>query len=889
MTTAALRALILSLATFALAACGGGSSNSAAQLQIGTEALQVRPGSAKSVTVGINSAGQLQIGTQDPQISPSSAKQVSPSSVKSISDEMTGSSSVVNERISLSVSDSTVAQVSPSTCVVSSGAPTCTVTITGKKVGLISLLAHADGYADASSAVTVAGTANPYGTISVVADTQTFYSGASVPYPFSITVQLDPATGTNSQQIPPDNPLVVMMNQPAGITLDIAQCNIWTSSPSCTISGTIDATKVTSKTSFTSIISPTGAWVAGNNAPFGVQDDVTITWNGTTQQSAGTINVGSQNSSGQIYLGMKAPLFVYLTGDTLLQSAYTVTVTSTDTTALMFYSYPDGFNSNDKMETFDSVTCNLKLDNSSPASFASSVTSCGFGLLPLKGSAGDGLDIALNVTVATAAPTPSGYTPSYQSTVYLKSVDNSQSGDGRTITFTNNSSDTVLVAANAGSANAYTSPTSVASGGDPTNPARTKAGAQSYCGPTALGKNACPIGSTCVQGGAGVAKGKTPFMCFWDNPGFANKTGVLAPAPAPNSSTTQFIPQWSGITSGGQQIQWSGNYYVQQCPGGACPSVPSTPGTGPTYAAHTLAEVTYQHNTVDYYDVSIINGANYALAFGPTSGQGKAPTSADYYSCGIPGSNPYPGSYLQNSTWNFAPSASSSFPADQTITDSPASYFAVVAPSTQGVTPCSGQKTCTGAGVGGNICGWNESDVLTGQFTFDPSKRVCGDFVSWATANQIWGWNENTNSSYLNIAPFDFATPNTISPPYVVSTSPLIKQSSISVGDLQLCINNSFSSYTNPAPTGQPAVMACGGTNWTNIATPAVNYTTQGPAWVEYVLPTITWLKNACPTCYTYPFDDMSSTFTCEKGVVSTGSNYLNYTISISGPTNTMN
>jgi hypothetical protein len=81
------------------------------------------------------------------------------------------------------------------------------VTVTGKKAGAFSLLARAEGYADASSDVTVAGSASPYGTISVAAETRTFFSGANVPYPFSITVKLDPATGTTSQQIPADNPL----------------------------------------------------------------------------------------------------------------------------------------------------------------------------------------------------------------------------------------------------------------------------------------------------------------------------------------------------------------------------------------------------------------------------------------------------------------------------------------------------------------------------------------------------------------------------------------------------------------------------------------------------------------------------------------------------------
>ncbi len=366
-------------------------------------------------------------------------------------------------------------------------------------------------------------------------------------------------------------------------------------------------------------------------------------------------------------------------------------------------------------------------------------------------------------------------------------------------------------------------------------------------------------------------------MCFWDKPVFANGTGIIQP----NTSTTLFIPQWSGITTGPQQIQWSGNYYVQKCPGGTCPSSATTPGTGPAYAANTLAEVTYQHNTVDYYDVSIINGVNYALAFGPTDVQKN---TSDYY-CGTPGASAPPlgvSATLPNSPWTFAPTRAS-FPSDQSgkVGDSPSSYFAVVEPTTT-PTSCTTQSTCTASGTSGPVCGWNKDKVLSGQFAFASTDRVCGTFVSWATADQIWGWNGNTDIKHPNQAPFDFATPNTITPPFN-------GQSTISVGDLQLCVNNSFSSYTDPAPTNQPAVMACGGTNWPTITTPSVDYTTEGSAWVPYVLPTITWLKQACPTCYTYPFDDMSSTFTCEKDVVKDGSNNLNYTIQIASPTNTFN
>ena len=37
------------------------------------------------------------------------------------------------------------------------------------------------------------------------------------------------------------------------------------------------------------------------------------------------------------------------------------------------------------------------------------------------------------------------------------------------------------------------------------------------------------------------------------------------------------------------------------------------------------------------------------------------------------------------------------------------------------------------------------------------------------------------------------------------------------------------------------------------------------------------WLKAACPSAYTYPFDDMSSTFTCSNYVG--GVNSVNYQV----------
>jgi hypothetical protein len=43
------------------------------------------------------------------------------------------------------------------------------------------------------------------------------------------------------------------------------------------------------------------------------------------------------------------------------------------------------------------------------------------------------------------------------------------------------------------------------------------------------------------------------------------------------------------------------------------------------------------------------------------------------------------------------------------------------------------------------------------------------------------------------------------------------------------------------------------------------------------VQPTLQWLKSGCPSAYTYPYDDMSSTFTCQE--YSNGVNSVDYII----------
>jgi hypothetical protein len=188
--------------------------------------------------------------------------------------------------------------------------------------------------------------------------------------------------------------------------------------------------------------------------------------------------------------------------------------------------------------------------------------------------------------------------------------------------------------------------------------------------------------------------------------------------------------------------------------------------------------------------------------------------------------------------------------------------------------------TCSAAG---EVCGYGGFSALLNA-TPPNYTPVCGQQLTWVSANQVWSQNQNATGTGSNTAPFSFAA-NT---------------GTNTVGNYQLCSGTTFSAYNGPGST--PTGAACGGVMWgasqtgqvangftwgrpTNdgtiptglgITQPSqpVNYASTN--WLTYVLPTIQWLKTACPTCYTFPFDDMSSTFQCSNktNAISYGVNF---------------
>jgi hypothetical protein len=208
---------------------------------------------------------------------------------------------------------------------------------------------------------------------------------------------------------------------------------------------------------------------------------------------------------------------------------------------------------------------------------------------------------------------------------------------------------------------------------------------------------------------------------------------------------------------------------------------------------------------------------------------------------------------------------SASFPPGQTLSGDASSYFMVVVPST-GLPgqSCTKHSTCTSAPD--TTCGYATGNLNS---TFDFATRTCGKPVALLTADAIWGFNATS----ANAAPFAFTT-----------SWPNGNGGTVSVGDLQLCINSTYSAYisngSGSAFPVQAIALACGGVMWggtespgpqqnpsgnvgLNLTPPTQPVQTANANWISNVLPTIQWLKQACPTCYTYPFDDMSSTFTC--------------------------
>lgn len=355
---------------------------------------------------------------------------------------------------------------------------------------------------------------------------------------------------------------------------------------------------------------------------------------------------------------------------------------------------------------------------------------------------------------------------------------------------------------------------------------------------------ACPAGTTCVTT-------RNPPGCFWDFPAPSCGTAVLAAG-----ASATYVLRAPAITAPGQTTatKWSGNVYAStecsstgtgcrtaQCATsaqgtttvGACPD-----GTGPQ-GPTTLAELTLQPDRADYYDVSAINGVNVPVAMGPLGG---ASNPSNAYTCATAGAVA-PSAGLAACTWAF--DAAIALAAG--TTDESALLRAVV----PGGTSCTSDASCTSP----EVCG---TALVFGGNT---ATRTCGAQVGWWSADEVCAYTANAAG-----APLDCATAVT---------------GQGTDADLYGCAGaNSGSCYAATAGT-----TCCGCPDWvvggqTVAVAPGFACHAGNAQWAATAMPWAAFLKAACPTAYSFPFDDATSTFTCSTPAPSAASpNSMGYAI----------
>ncbi|HTR62351.1 MAG TPA: thaumatin family protein [Candidatus Binataceae bacterium] len=460
--------------------------------------------------------------------------------------------------------------------------------------------------------------------------------------------------------------------------------------------------------------------------------------------------------------------------------------------------------------------------------------------------------------------------------------------------------------------------------------------------PTAAGTSdlycSCNQDSDC---GAGAACNTSSHLCFYALPSPTSFTG-FAPSSPWNSElpaagdTASFCLSHPGVTYNGNsipaQVWWSGNVFARtgcqpdgtSCLTGDCTNHPNSScsaGTGGNQPA-SLAEITMQSTATDYYDVSVINGANVGVEFGPIAGPTQAPGNvAPQYWCATPGSGcSYDfGKYATN-----VPLPSASNPTDYTtmlmLAESactvgtgnpragqpPTGCPAFVDPqgdaySCSGAanarngacyktcssdSQCPGNLRCLQAGDGNSYCQCSaQTDCGAGQYcgtqlvpglgssTLSPQLYLqqCGSFEGWWTADTLCG-NVNTivgapppAQPALNcragLTDGDGKTTN------IASLLECATFSSSAPGGVAGNPANASSCYNSVAGA---SAGCCGCATdpsnplsdlWPSASAGCVN---NNSTWASQVQPLVAILKQACPTAYSYPYDDFTSTFQCQ-------------------------
>lgn len=532
------------------------------------------------------------------------------------------------------------------------------------------------------------------------------------------------------------------------------------------------------------------------------------------------------------------------------------------------------------------------------ASFSCSVTTNCNHTVPSK-QAGGSCTVSLNVTKPSSLPASTSFTfnLSYGSYNALL-ISNAFALNGtnpippadsyRTITFKNSCNQTIWFGTITGAAptkNVLTGGSIDCSGasGDAGKQACTNAGGACYAridAPDACLSQSCTSDADCVTGASCYS---STNKCFWNNPSPSNQSFELTTG----ATNTVRIPEYE---SNGLGVVWSGAFGGRTgCTTGTCTSALCTAGGENAEGVCSLgvgfqqpatqAEptfITYATGTVptlypDAYDVTTINGVNVPMSMYPT-GASTPTVGNNPYTCGFAGYNAAVPSSGGDSTNTIGASSWT------VSTYAPNVAYRYVVPSSSSITRCTTDGDCSS----GQYCGLSYVSESIGSTAAPGSGYlVCGAFAGWFTADQICG----TNNEFTTAIDKNGSTVEN----FQCNSSPISGPGTMT--NLYQCNGD----YANSCYSAGAVSSCCGCANWnsdgTLVQVPTnTSYVAacvaQNSSWTgsfnsinqPQVYDTVLFLKRSCPSCYVYPFDDASSSFTCTNGTT-TVNNTEGYTV----------
>ena len=388
---------------------------------------------------------------------------------------------------------------------------------------------------------------------------------------------------------------------------------------------------------------------------------------------------------------------------------------------------------------------------------------------------------------------------------------------------------------------------------------------------------------------------------------------------APSGGWAEFCLAQASVEYNGapiaSEVWWSGGVFARTgcksdgtgCATADCNAAPNSncgAGVGGSNPA-TIAEFTLQSKQNDFYDITVINGANVAEKMRPLPAATATPAGVpEPYWCKIPGSTIAQGGKCD---WNFGRYAkwvhypkgsvtdytsfllNSSKPCSTTTTPNgcPSGYTCSGAPGACFLTcdpsnsnACPDSLECLPSQDGNNYCQCSKQSECGGKgycgTQFIAGKGLllqqCGKFAGWWSADDFCTGFPNDTIGPLNCGA-SITDGDNSSQTNLASLFACAVKGGQSPGNGTSCYNDGTSATYPSTCCGcatydqddADGLSKFWPKNGTSSCSKVGDLTANDPVWDTEIQPWLVNLKRACPTAYSYPYDDPTSTYQCHS------------------------